>query len=146
MAIGVFAFIFSGRYSRVTSAGSGTTGGELFPRIAACGLFFASLFVFIQEIINRKTQTDDAEESIAWNKFLITILILTAYYLLLKPLGFIVASMLVVCIVMYCLGCRKYWVMILYSFLLSTIIFAIFYYGMYVSLPLGILSSVIPKY
>lgn len=142
MAIGIFAFFYSGQYGKVTSAGSGTTGGDLFPRIAAVGLFLASLYIFVHNLRNK----DDSEISIKWSKFFLTVALLALYYILLKPLGFILASTLIVFILMYCLGCRKYWVMVLYGLILSTVIFSIFYYGMYVSLPLGVLAPIIPKY
>lgn len=144
MALGAFAFFYSGQYDQVTNLGSGSTGGSLFPRIASCGLFLSSLVIFIKALLGK--DKSEKAEAINWGNFLITICLLSAYYLLLKPLGFIVSSALAVMFMMYRLGCRNWWVLILYSVVMPAIIFVVFYYFMYVSLPLGILSSIIPKY
>ncbi len=144
LAVGVFAFIYSGQYNNVLGLGSGSTGGGLFPRMASGGLIVTSLIILVNALRGKSDQEE--KESIKWNDFLITLGIIIAYYLLLKPVGFIPTSALVTGILMYKLGCRKWWVIVIYSIIMPTIIFCIFYYGMYVSLPLGILKDIIPKY
>ena len=144
LATGVFAFIYSGQYNNVIGLGSGSTGGGLFPRIASGGLILTSLVVLINAL--RGKSDEEEKEPIKWIEFLITLGMLAAFYLLLRPLGFILTSALATAALMFRLGCRKWWVIALYSVIMPTVIFCIFYYGMYVSLPLGILRDIIPKY
>ena len=144
LAIGIFAFVYSGQYSNVLGLGSGSTGGDLFPRIASGGLIITSLIVLINALRGKSDNED--KEPVKWIDFLMTLGLFAAYYLLFRPLGFILTSALATAALMYKLGCRKWWVIALYSIIMPIIIFCVFYYGMYVSLPLGILKDIIPKY
>lgn len=144
LAVGIFAFVYSGQYNNVIGLGSGSTGGGLFPRIASGGLIVTSLVVLINALRGKSDEED--KEPIKWVDFLITLGMIVAFYLLLRPLGFILTGALATAALMYRLGCRNWWAIVLYSLIMPTVIFCIFYYGMYVGLPLGILKDLIPKY
>ena len=143
LAIGVFAYIYAGRYS--TTSAQYVTTAALFPRILSGGLIITALVILVQTLLKKKDEAVAGQKT-GMAKLLLSLGTFAAYYLLLKPFGFIVASALLVFVCMYRLGCRKWWVMGLYSILLPAAIFAIFYYIFYVSLPLGILSGILPKY
>jgi len=81
-----------------------------------------------------------------FSKVLIIIGAAIVYYLLLKPLGFILSSVLIAALCMYMMGCRKYIAMAIYTVVMPSIIFCIFYYLLQVSLPLGILAGIIPEF
>ena len=69
-----------------------------------------------------------------------------AYCLLMRPFGFIIASTLMVAFCMFRLGCKRWRSAALFSIILPGVVFYMFYYLMYVDLPLGLLESILPKY
>lgn len=58
LAVGIFAFVYSGQYNNVIGLGSGSTGGGLFPRIASGGLIVTSLVVLINALRGKSDEED----------------------------------------------------------------------------------------
>jgi len=143
IAIGVFAFVYAGRYA--TTSAQYVTTAALFPRIMAGGLIVTALAILIQSLRKKADAPEPGQKKNAL-KFLLSLGTFVAYYLLFKPLGFIVDSALLVFVCMYRMGCRKWWTMAIYSIVMPAVVFAIFYYLFYTSLPLGILSGILPRY
>lgn len=144
IALGVFAFIYAGRYASTTHLGSGSTGGDFFPRIMSVGLVVTGSIIALTSLFSKKPE--DPAAPIAWIDLAINICALIAFYLLLKPLGFIVDGIWISAFIMYRFGCRNYVALAIWSILMPTIIFCVFYYMLYVGLPLGILEPILPKY
>lgn len=144
MALGVFAFFYAGQYANTVSLGQGSTGGDFFPRIMSGGLIITGLVILLTALFSKHPQEEC--ESIKWIELLINIAILGVYYVLLRPLGFIVDSVLVTAVVMYRFGCRNYLALVIWSIVMPTAVFCLFYYTLYVGLPLGILAPILPKY
>ncbi len=143
-ALGIFAFIYAGRYANTVSLGQGSTGGDFFPRIMSGGLIVTGLIIVLTSLLSKKPEEDC--EPIHWVELLINMAILALYYVLLRPLGFIVDSVLVTAVVMYRFGCRNYPAIVIWSVVMPSVIFCLFYYTLYVGLPLGILEPILPKY
>lgn len=144
VALGLFAFIYAGRYASTLQLGQGSTGGDFFPRIMAGGLVVTGAVIVATALFSKKPE--EAAEPIKWVELAINLAAFVAYYLLLKPLGFIIDSALVVAFIMVRFGCRKYLAVGIWSIVMPTAIFCLFYYGLYVSLPLGLLAPILPKY
>ncbi|MDD3663554.1 MAG: tripartite tricarboxylate transporter TctB family protein [Candidatus Pacebacteria bacterium] len=143
IAIGMFAFVYAGRYT--TTSAQYVTTAALFPRIMAVGLIVTAITTLIQSLVHKADEATSARKGDVV-KFLLSAGIFIAYFLLFKPLGFIVDSALLVFICMYRLGCRKWWTMLIYSIVMPSLIFALFYYVFYTNLPLGVLSGILPRY
>ena len=60
--------------------------------------------------------------------------------------GFILDGVWITAFVMYRFGCRNYIALAIWSILMPTVIFCVFYYMLYVGLPLGVLAPILPKY
>lgn len=142
--LGFFAYLYAGRYALTLHLGRGSTGGDFFPRIMAAGLILTGSITFISAVIS--IHNDESAEPIKWKSLFLNLIILMLYYLLLTPLGFILDTALVTVYVMYRNGCRKWHAIILWAIVLPSIIFCLFYYYLYVGLPLGLLEPILPKY
>lgn len=143
-ALGLFAFIYAGRYASTVNLGQGSTGGEFFPRIMSVGLVITGVVIFATALLSKKPE--ESGEPIHWLEFLINLAVLGVYYILLKPLGFVIDSALITAFIMYRFGCRNYAALAIWSVVMPAMIFCLFYYCLYVSLPLGILAPILPKY
>lgn len=144
VALGIFAFIYAGRYANTTNLGSGSTGGDFFPRIMSAGMIVTGAVILFNCLFSK--ETEDAADPIKWIELAINVCALIAFYLLLKPLGFILDGIWISAFIMYRFGCRNYKALIIWSILMPTAIFCVFYYMLYVGLPLGILEPILPKY
>ena len=142
--LGIFIFVYAGRYANTTYLGKGSTGGEFFPRIMSAGLAITGVVIILGALFGKRE--DEKGEPIQWIGFLINCAALVVYYLLMKPLGFIVDTALITAFIMYRFGCRNYVALAIWSIVMPLGIFCLFYYGLYVSLPLGILGPILPKY
>lgn len=142
-ALGLFAFIYAGRYASTVNLGSGSTGGDFFPRIMSAGLVVTGIIIVVGALLGKE---DEEGAPIKWISLLIHLSALVLYYVLLKPLGFIVDSIWITAFIMYRFGCRNYVALAIWSVLMPAIIFCVFYYLLYVGLPLGILAPILPKY
>lgn len=143
-AFGIFIFVYAGRYANTTYLGKGSTGGEFFPRIMSAGLVVTGLIIIATALLSK--QPEETGAPIKWIDLLINVAALIVYYLLLKPLGFIVDSAWATAFIMYRFGCRNYVALVIWSLVMPAAIFCLFYYGLYVGLPLGILAPILPKY
>lgn len=143
IALGIFAFIYAGQYANTSNLGSGNTGGDFFPRIMAGGLILTGICILLTAVFGKKTEK---APNINWLSLLVNIAMLLSYFLLLKPLGFIVDTTLMTAFLMYRMGCRKYLQLSIWSIVMPTLIFCVFYYLLYVSLPMGILAPILPRY
>lgn len=141
---GIFIFIYAGKYASTIDLGSGSTGGEFFPRMMSAGLVITGIAILIKAL-NPKTE-DESVEPILWVELLINISALVIFYLLFKPLGFIVDAAWITAFVMYRFGCRNYKAIVIWSIVMPSAIFCVFYYLLYVGLPLGVLSPILPRY
>ncbi len=142
-ALGLFAFVYAGRYASTVNLGSGSTGGDFFPRIMSTGLMITGVIIIIGALLGNENEEG---APIKWITLLIHLSALMLYYILLKPLGFIVDSVWITAFIMYRFGCRNYVALAIWSVLMPATIFCVFYYLLYVGLPLGILAPVLPKY
>lgn len=144
IAIGVFANVYARRYA--INDKNIQLGPEFFPVLLSYCLIAVALALLLTAIFGKEQQ--EAVNLTAQNVIHVLIIIgaFIAYYLLLKPLGFILSSALLVALSMYLLGCKKPVLIIIYSILMPAAVFALFYYALEVSLPLGVLKTIIPRF
>lgn len=143
IALGVFTFIYAGHYANTSNLGSGNTGGDFFPRIMAMGLIITGICILLTALLGKENKEASA---INWTLLCENIAMLLVYFLLLKSLGFIVDSIWMTLILMYKMGCRNKLQLTSWSIAMPTIIFCVFYYLLYVSLPMGLLAPIFPRY
>ena len=144
IAIGVFAGWYALRYN--LSDPRFRIGAGAFPVMMAVCLVIAGFVILIGALRGIVVPGEETMEPIGLSRLGVFIAAFAAYFALLQPLGFLVDSVLMVAFCMHRLGCREGRAMAAYSILMPSAIFVIFYYCMYVTLPLGILEPIIPKY
>lgn len=143
ICLGLFAALYSVQYGIGDSRMR--IGAGFFPMAMACGLVLTGTIIFAGAL---RSPADGpcAVNMSGLARVGVFIAAFFCYFLLLKPLGFIADSILIIIFCMWQLGCRKWTEMLVYAIVLSSVVFCAFYYLMFVDLPLGILSSVLPKY
>ena len=153
IAIGVFAAWYAMRYrssdtspKRNSDAIYIRTGTDTFPTMMSVGLVASGAVILIGAVRGKVTPGEETIEPFGVSRLVPFVIAFAAYFVLLRPLGFLVDSTLMVAFCMHRLGCRNWIAMTAYSILMPFAVFAVFYYLMYVSLPLGILEPILPKY
>ncbi len=114
---------------------------QTFPRIAIGGLFIFSLLLFIQGLFFGKKKelviSKAGFRSEAFKKEMKTVLyafILIAYCFLIVPLGYVIASLLLVVSILAFYGTKKWWYYLI-PIAMVIIIYFIFGHTLHVSLP-----------
>lgn len=109
----------------------------LFPIIVASFLFLLSLSLLIKaagELKHDSTENSTAEYFNLKN-FLITLVLVIAYYFALKIVPFFVATILLLALLLILFNERRWWVILLVSVLTTGVIYLIFSVGLHVNLP-----------
>lgn len=144
IGLGVFARLYAAQYKSIDRNIS--IGADFFPMLMSSGLVLTGLIILISALLKKGGGGEDAVDPAGWRRLAVFMSACLAYLLLLRPLGFILDSALMTALCMYRLGCRKWPHLIAYSIVMPLVVFCLFYYFMYVSLPLGVLEPVLPKY
>ena len=144
VCLGVFAAIYALRYSNVDR--HLRVGAHTFPVVISLCLIVTGLIILIGALGNRVVPGEERPPQMRLSKVGVFVVVFVVYFILLKPLGFILTGVPMVMFCMRRLGCGSWPAIIAYSVILPSVVFAAFYYCMYVSLPLGVLESVLPKY
>lgn len=115
---------------------------DFFPRMMAIGLIIASLSMIFTSVMSKKEEiigTLSLKNS-GIQRALICLVLTILVAVLLKPVGFIIVSIVYAFIMMYILGDRKWIRMIIVSILVPLLIFFLFSKLLGITLPLGILK------
>lgn len=144
IAIGAFAGIYALRYASTDKNLS--IGADFFPVLMSLGLVATGIVILIGSLRGAAVSGEGETVSFGVTRLASFAVACILYFLLLAPLGFIPASALMVAFCMIRLGCRQWLAVALYAIIMPSAIFVLFYYFMYVDLPLGVLEHVLPKY
>lgn len=115
----------------------------VYPAVLGAIITVFSLIMFARTFRKMNEGTPEKEEKTKLSSeqinVIITILLTLCYVLLIKPAGFIVASVFFMCVLMFVLGFRRIWVSILISVPFVTALYLFFVKVVHISLPSGIL-------
>lgn len=141
IACAAFFFLYAGTFQ--TLPGQLDIGPAAFPRAVCVGLALCGALLIFSEI----KKTDTAPANLFNVKFFIGVATAIGYFLLLKPLGFVVSSMLAVLIMMLLLlnePLKKAWPLILIVSIAAPIVLQLIF-GVFLKVPLpeGILAPIL---
>jgi putative tricarboxylic transport membrane protein len=77
----------------------------------------------------------------AYGRVLLTLLLLSGYSLLLQPLGFLIATPLLMILLMRLIGDKRWFLMVASALLMTITLYVFFRYGMSLVLPEGLLGE-----
>jgi len=141
MAFSAYAFIVTFSFRQFTSV---PIGPEFFPRLLAAGLFICSFALFLQGIMVNAKRYKKAPTISPFDKnmrrLFIGVVIILAYVLSWRPIGFLITTPLTIVGLMYLLGFRKYFLMILISLGATAVVYGSFSTFLNVLLPLGLMG------
>lgn len=144
IALGVFAGVYAMRYHSTDPFLK--VGADTFPMIMGGGLVLTGLVILVGALRNRVIPGEERASETRLGKVLLFAVAFAAYFSLLRPLGFIVDGAIMVAFCMRRLGCANWPAIVAYSLIMPFVVFVVFYYFMYVDLPLGVLEPILPKY
>lgn len=132
--ISIFVFIETSKFPKDIVMG---IGPGFFPRILAELLLIASVILIIQAIKRKTEETtekfDLKDKNIQRSGIVLLVTIL--YFLLLKPIGFIIGGIIYLFVLMFILKKRNYFMMILIASGVTTGIFLVFKMILHITLP-----------
>lgn len=113
-------------------------GPAVYPRLICGIIIFLSLLLLVVDCFLKK---ENQELVFLTRKNLFHILLISAFMLLLKPVGFPICAFLIIAVMMKTMGCPKLWQIIVFSAIVSIGLYLIFRSLLNVRLPLGLLEG-----
>ena len=116
-------------------------GPALFPRILAVAGLLLGLMLLLKA---PRRQTEESEMGAGQHLvILVPVLLLLGYVLVLEPVGFPLATIVFLVVSFKYFGQPSWKGAILYSLVITTAVFMLFYYGLDLKLPLGPLKGLV---
>lgn len=145
IALGIWAWIQTGTFEEVKNT---YVQPSMFSRIMIVGLIIFSVVLLVQSVFKLMNMKENdplaaKAESINFIKDkgvlggVIVILLCIAFVALLKPLGYVICSILVSLVIMYLIGKRNWLQMVLVSVLVPFCMWFVFYKVLTVNIPMG---------
>ena len=145
LAIGVL--ILAGAFYLPAGAGYAQVGPGVVPKFVG-GVLIILALALLRECLTGGFRGVDEEAEVHlpmdWAAFAWVSAGIIAYGLLVEPLGFVFASTLLFVCVSRCFGSRRWLLNAIVGLLLASFVFAIFNYGLGLTLPPGILKPILP--
>ena len=141
LAIG--AAILWGSFFLPTGGGYAQVGPGVVPRIVGAAILILGAMLAREAFTGGFRDVDEAAEAkmpMDWPAFAWVTAGIIAYGLLVEPLGFIFASVILFVLVARSFNSRRWALNVAVGLVLSSVIFAIFTYGLGLMLPAGILK------
>lgn len=111
----------------------------LFPILISVFMLVLSFILFSQSLKEIKAQEGETQEKemeyFNLRNFLATLAIVILYYISMKYVSFVIATIILLAVMLLLLGERRWWVVALVSVLTTGVIYAIFGLGLKVNLP-----------
>lgn len=120
-----------------------TISPRFFPTFSVLGVIVccALLLVFDakEHIFSRKTAeaaaTQEKKEEVSYVRVVLVALLLLAWYILMPRIGFIISTIVIMCIMSYLLGCRNKIVLVAFPVIFTLAVYFTFVELLHVSLP-----------
>jgi putative tricarboxylic transport membrane protein len=130
-----------------TGGGYAQVGPGVVPRIVGVGLLVLGALLAREVFTGGLRGVDEEAEAhlpMDWRAFGWITAGIVAYALLVQPLGFVFSSMLLFVLVARSFGSRRWALNAVSGLVLAALIFAIFNYGLGLTLPPGVLKPLLP--
>ena len=120
-----------------------TISPRFFPTFSVLGVIVccALLLVFVakEHIFSHKTAeaaaTQEKKEEVSYVRVVLVALLLLAWYILMPRIGFIISTIVIMCIMSYLLGCRNKIVLVAFPVIFTLAVYFTFVELLHVSLP-----------
>jgi len=128
---------------RVRNVGGGMSAAA-YPRLLASLIIILSGILIVKAIFNSLRSGEEKKETPvdfkALVKSAIVFVALVVYILILKPVGYLIATPILLIVIMFLTGERKWYYIVPTSILIPVILFVIIYYAFHILLPEGALG------
>ena len=145
LAIG--AGILWGSFYLPTGGGYAQVGPGVVPRIVGIVMLVIGAFLAREALTGGYRGVDEAAElkqPMDWKSFAWVTGGIFAYGILVQPIGFVIASIVLFVMVARSFGSRRWLLNTIVGFVLAAFIFTVFTYGLGLMLPPGILQRLLP--
>ena len=142
------AIVLWGSFHLPTGGGYAQVGPGVVPRIVGVGLLLLGVLLVHEAFAGGFRGLDEAEErrlGMDWAAFAWITAGILAYGLGIVRLGFVPSSMILFVLVARGFGSRRWALNVIVSALLAIAIFALFTYGLGLTLPAGVLAPLLPR-
>ena len=137
VAISAYFIIVASGYPKAATYGTGVPGPGLWPIFIAALMGFCGLMLVVKSACNlkkapEKTGSENSSEDkiILWSsancRVYITMAILMLYCIILKPLGFIIPTILMLCVFIQWFYRKQIWLTVLVSVIITFVVYFIF--------------------
>jgi putative tricarboxylic transport membrane protein len=144
--VGLGAAILWGALGLPTSGGYAQVGPGVVPRVVGAGIVLLGIFLLREALAGGFHGVDEEAEAatpVHWAAFAWVTAGIVLYGVLIEHAGFIIASTLLFMLVACGFGSRRWLLNAVTGAVLAAIVFAIFNYGLGLTLPAGILKAVL---
>ena len=144
LAIG--ALILGGSFYLPTGGGYAQVGPGMVPRIVGGGLIFLGILLLREAFTGGYRGVDEAAEAklpMDWPSFAWVSGGIIAYGLLVERAGFLIASTILFAVVARGFASRRWLLNAVSGLILAVVVFAIFNYGLGLTLPRGVLAPLL---
>jgi putative tricarboxylic transport membrane protein len=145
--VAIGALVFGGSFFLPTGGGYAQVGPGLVPRVVGIGLLLLGGFLVREAFTGGFRGVDEEAEihlPMDWIAFGWVSAGIIAYGLLVETLGFIIASTVLFVMVARGFNSRRWLMNAITGLVLASVVFALFNYGLGLSLPAGALKAVLP--
>lgn len=115
-------------------------GPAFFPRLLAGSMAILALNLLFQALKGKSTKAPTFNAQGGVQRLLLTLLVLVIYIVLLPKLGFIVAGVLFLLVLMFLFGLRKYLIILFSSIAVTVAVYFTFHNLLNIALPVGLLG------
>ena len=151
LAVGLLALggvVLWGSFNLPTGGGYAQVGPGVVPRIVAIGLLAVGALLVREALSGGFRGVDEEEErrlGMDWPAFAWITAGIVAYGLAITRAGFVLSSIALFLLVARGFGSRRWLLNLAVSAMLAIAIFALFNYGLGLTLPAGVLAPILPK-
>jgi putative tricarboxylic transport membrane protein len=145
LAIG--AAVFGGSFFLPTGGGYAQVGPGVVPRIVGIAILLVGAFLMYEAVTGGFHDVDEAAEAklpMDWASFAWVSGGIVAYGLLIEHLGFVLASAALFVMVARGFNSRRWGLNVVTGLVLAAAVFAMFNYGLGLTLPAGVLKPLLP--
>lgn len=120
-----------------------TVSPRFFPTFSVVSVLICCILLLIfdakENIFSKKPAAkaaqEEAKEEVSYLRVTLVALLLLAWYLLMPRIGFIISTVVVMCVMSYLLGCRNKIVLVAFPVIFTLVVYAVFVWLLHVNLP-----------
>ena len=115
-----------------------TISPRFFPTFSVLGVIVCCALLLVFDATHKTAEaaaTKEKKEEVSYARVVLVALLLLAWYILMPRIGFIISTIVIMCIMSYLLGCRNKIVLVAFPVLFTLAVYFTFVELLHVSLP-----------